>query len=86
MALSIVINKIAHDLQLVVSFDRRASEASARLSKIILTHSDTSWAATLALVVRRQSNDERFFAPDRQQIFHSLRSVPMVRRSTCSSR
>ncbi|NEK17480.1 hypothetical protein [Rhizobium leguminosarum] len=67
--------EIRSDLSAVLGYVDEAVEARLRLQKLILTHCNTSWAASLRLILDRQSHDERVLAPTRVQTVFGLRST-----------
>jgi hypothetical protein len=67
--------EIKSDLSAVLAYVDEAVEARLRLQKLILTHCNASWAASLRLTLDRQSHDERVLEPTRVQTVFSLRST-----------
>ncbi len=68
-------NQIETDLAAVLSYAEEGVEARVRLQKFILSHCNSSWAASLRLLLERQSHDERVFEPNRFQTALGLRAT-----------
>jgi hypothetical protein len=66
---------IRDDLAAALRFSDDGVDARQRLQKIILTYCNTSWAASLRLILERQSHDERVLEPTRLQTVLGLRST-----------
>lgn len=64
---------IQNDLASILSFSDEGVEARVRLQKTILSHCNSSWAASLRLILERQTHDERVFEPHHIQIVLGLR-------------
>lgn len=66
---------IRDDLAAALRFRDDGVEARHRLQKNILTYCNTSWAASMRLILERQSHDERVLEPTRLQTILGLRST-----------
>ncbi|WP_164923165.1 hypothetical protein [Sinorhizobium medicae] len=67
--------EIENDLAAVLSCADDGVEARLRLQKVILSHCNSAWAASLRLILERQTHDERVFEPNRIQTALGLRSA-----------
>lgn len=67
--------QIEADLAAILSFSDDGVEARLRLQKVILSHCNAAWAASLKLILERQTHDERAFEPNRLQTVLGLRST-----------
>ncbi|QRM38754.1 hypothetical protein F3X89_13425 [Rhizobium rhizogenes] len=67
--------EIETDLAAVLSYGDDGVEARLRLQKVILSHCNSSWAASLRLILERQTHDNRVFEPNRIQTVLGLRSA-----------
>ncbi|MBW9051089.1 hypothetical protein [Rhizobium mesosinicum] len=66
---------IKADLGAILDFSEEGVEARARLQKIILSSCNATWAASLRLILERQSHDERILEPTHVQTVLGLRST-----------
>jgi hypothetical protein len=69
------IRKISEDLKKIVNYGQDAREAHNRLSKIVLSNSNTSWAASLALVIERYQRDDRAFGLNTREVYFAFRAM-----------
>src|SRR4029077_85734 len=67
-----IITQIQSDLRRTISFSDDAAQAAARLQKLILMYTSSTWAASLSVILEHQRNDERIFNPTLTQIARAL--------------